>query len=82
MIFVRGIMGNIKLNPAIKLWGGLALFLVGIAWAGWAQLADYREEVAECQAIGGVWIGGVPFRVGAFRLMDGTCELPRPEEQW
>lgn len=81
MIFVRGIMGDIKLNPAIKLWGGLALLVIGVSWALWVKFDNYREDVTECQARGGVWIGGVPFRVGTLPVIEGRCEAHAREEQ-
>lgn len=82
MIFVRGIMGDIKLNPFIKLWGGLALLVVGAIWALLAQFADYRKAVEFCQTRNGVWVGGMPIRVGAFRLMKGRCEVRKQGDNW
>lgn len=79
MIFVRGIMGNVKLNPAIKLWGGLILVVFGGAWGIYIELAGFRQDVTQCQAEGGVWVGGMmPLRVGALRALSGYCDQ-RPE---
>ncbi|MBU0669546.1 MAG: hypothetical protein KKG32_05710, partial [Alphaproteobacteria bacterium] len=59
MLFVRGIMGNIKLNPAITLWGSLLLFL-GFAIGGLGyQIFEIESEIADCRERGGVWVGGV-----------------------
>ncbi len=58
MLFVRGIMGNIKLNPAIKLWGSVAI-VVGLLIGSVVDRAlEFREAVRECQAQGGTWVGG------------------------
>ncbi|MBX7483937.1 hypothetical protein [Qipengyuania qiaonensis] len=75
-------MGNIKLNPAIKLWGGLALFMVAVIGALVAQIADYRDDVAKCEERGGVWIGWMPVRIGILRLSKGQCELLAQEKKW
>jgi len=54
MLFVRGIKGKIKLNPAVKIWGSL-LLLVLIVVGG---LLAFRNTVEQCWERGGVWIGG------------------------
>jgi hypothetical protein len=54
MLFVRGIKGKLKLNPAVKIWGGLILFLILIALGFFA----FANTVEECSARGGAWIGG------------------------
>lgn len=61
MIFVRGIKGSAKLNPAITLWGGLAVFVTAIA--GWSvyEIASFQAEVKRCQERDGVWIGKPSF---------------------
>lgn len=82
MIFVRGIMGDIKLNPAIKLWGGLILVLAGASFTLFVQFANYRDDVAACEAHGGVWIGGIPVRIGSFRALGGRCEERKEAESY
>lgn len=77
MIFVRGIMGKIKLNPAIKLWGGLLLVFAGACFTLFVQFASYRDDVAACEAQGGIWIGGIPVRIGTFRALGGRCDVRR-----
>ena len=58
MLLVRGIDGKLKLNPALKIWGGLLLLLI-LATGGFVQwFYDFQEKVAACEARGGVWIGG------------------------
>ena len=66
MIFVRGIMGNIKLNPAIKLWGGLILALAGTSFTLFVQFANYREDVAACEEQA---FGLAGFRPGSARYV-------------
>jgi hypothetical protein len=59
MLFVRGVKGNLKLNPAIKLWAGILLLLV-LVFGGLAhQFFAFKETVEACEGRGGVWIGGV-----------------------
>ena len=82
MIIVRGIKGNLKLNPAIKLLGGITLFVVGLIWATFQSITDYRADVLACQHRGGIWIGGMPMRVTALRFLRGRCELSPNEEAW
>jgi hypothetical protein len=58
MIFVKGIKGDTKLNPPIKLWGGLGLLvLIAAAGALW-RFDAFRDRVEACEAKGGDWIGG------------------------
>ncbi len=59
MIFVRGIRGNIKLNPAITLWGSVALLIAAIGGGGTYQIMQFRAEVAKCQARDG--LGRLPW---------------------
>ena len=75
-------MGNVKLNPAIKLWGGLGLLLIALAWSLFVQFLDYREDVEACQARDGVWVGGMPVRAGSFRFLKGRCEARLQEESF
>lgn len=66
MLFVRGIKGNLKLNPALKIWGGLAL-LVSLAGAGALhRFGSFRDAVIDCRSSGGTWIGGA--------LVSAFCE--------
>jgi hypothetical protein len=58
MLFVRGINGKVKLNPAVKLWGSLLLLLVLAAGGVVHWFFEFRDEVEGCRARGGVWIGG------------------------
>jgi hypothetical protein len=58
MLFVRGIKGNLKLNPAIKIWGGLLLLLVLIVGGLAHRFFEFREAVTACETRGGTWIGG------------------------
>jgi hypothetical protein len=58
MLFVRGIKGNLKLNPAIKIWGGFLLLLVLIVGGLAHRFFEFRDAVAACEARGGTWIGG------------------------
>ncbi|WP_156318147.1 hypothetical protein [Porphyrobacter sp. AAP60] len=72
MIFVRGIKGNTKLNPAIKVWGGLCLLvLIAAAGALW-RFDAFRDRVEACEAKGGDWIGGA--------LISAFCE-PAPKRE-
>ena len=80
MLFVRGIMGDVKLNPAIKLWGGLILALAGTSFTLFIQFANYRDDVAACEEQGGVWIGEIPTRIGTLRALFGRCEDRREAE--
>jgi hypothetical protein len=75
MLFVRGIKDNLKLNPAIKIWGGLALLVVlGVAGA-LSRIETFRDAVIDCQSRGGTWIGGA--------LASAFCETePGREEKW
>ena len=82
MIFVRGTMGNIKLNPAITLWGGLLLILLGVGFTLFIQFANYREDVVACQKQGGVWIGGIPVRIGVARFFGGRCGIREEIDNW
>ncbi len=78
MLFVRGIMGNVKINPAIKYGGGLLLF-VSIVLGGLAyQIIEHEEALADCQQMGGTWIGSTPVGLGRLaqvRLHQGRCEF-------
>jgi len=58
MLFVRGIKGKLKLNPAVKLWGGILLLLIIIAGGLAYRFIQFRETVLACEEHGGVWIGG------------------------
>ncbi len=84
MIFVRGIMGGIKLNPAIRIWGGLFLFaaatVAGLVW----HFLDSRDEIEACESGGGVWVGGAaPARLGRIRSLDGFCAaITQRKDQW
>ena len=74
MLFVRGIMGDVKLNPAIKLWGTLVIvvgaFVLGLIIA----FADIGNAVEECEASGGTWVGGAaPPRLGLRWRVIGYC---------
>jgi len=82
VIFVRGIMGNIKLNPAIKIWGGLLLISVAVGWTLFARISDYRDDIAACEAKGGVWIHGIPVRIGFARALGARCEAPKDLDNW
>lgn len=43
MIFARGIKGNIKLNPAIKLWGTLLLVWLAVYGGFTVNLCLFRK---------------------------------------
>lgn len=82
MLFVRGIMGDVKLNPAIKLWGGFLLVVLlssgGLAY----RIIEYERAMAACQKEDGVWIGGNPAGLGRLSgvlLHKGKCE-PRHKQ--
>ncbi len=66
MLFVRGIKGNLKLNPAIKIWGGLLVILVAGVAGAYFRFDSFRETVVDCQSKGGTWIGGA--------LVSAFCE--------
>jgi hypothetical protein len=58
MLLLRGIKGKLKLDPALKLWGGVLLVLVLIV-AGLAyRFLGLRDTYEACIERGGVWIGG------------------------
>ncbi|PIW54566.1 MAG: hypothetical protein COW16_10705 [Sphingomonadales bacterium CG12_big_fil_rev_8_21_14_0_65_65_10] len=83
MILVRGIKGNLKLNPAIKLWGGLGLLVVLMVWGVVSKVLSAQDEMQECASEGGVWIGAMPLRIGMLRVLDGRCEQIRQgEKKW
>lgn len=82
MIFVRGIMGNVKLNPAIKLWGGLLLMLLGASFTLFVNFANDQEDVIACEKQGGVWLAGVPVRIGFARFLGGRCEMQEEAYNW
>ncbi len=75
MVFVRSIKGKLKLNPALKFWVGLLLLLfVGLGgFLIW--IVEGPEAKAECEASGGVWIGGF--------LRSSYCEQgQKPGSDW
>lgn len=74
MLFVRGIKGKLKLNPALKLWGGLFLLLVLIFGGLVHQILGIRDRAAACEARGGVWIGGA--------LRSSFCAQGKKGTQW
>ncbi len=78
MLFVRGIMGNVKINPAIKYGGGLLLF-VSIVFGGLAyQAIEHEQALADCREMGGIWIGSTPgglSLLARIRLHQGRCEF-------
>lgn len=61
MIFVRGIRGNIKLNPAITLWGGLGLAIALLAGGTIHQIRSFQTKVTRCQERGDIWVGYAGF---------------------
>ena len=76
--FVRGIMGDVKLNPTIKLWGGLLLFVSFVLGGLTYQIMVGQRALAECQERGGVWIGSTPAGLGRLArigLYQGKCEF-------
>jgi hypothetical protein len=75
MLFVRGINGKLKLNPGVKLWGGLLLLLVLVVGGLAHRFFEFREMVEACQAREGVWIGGA--------LPSSYCaEDPKERGEW
>ena len=84
MVFVRGVKGNVKLHPGIKFWGSLALFVFIIIAGLVTRISDFSDNLKECEARGGVWVGGlVPARVGSFRSISSYCvEVDEREETW
>lgn len=58
MLFIRGIKGKLKLNPGLKLWGGILLLLVLIGGGAAYRLMEFGDTVQACWERGGVWIGG------------------------
>lgn len=82
MIFVRGIMGDVKLNPAIKIWGGLALFVV-LAIAGLViRFVNVIDSAEECKALGGAWVAGpVPSRAGGTLSSANSCVMETSKNQ-
>lgn len=72
MIFVKGIKGNTKLNPAIKVWGGFGLLVLLAAAVALWRLDVFRDRVEACEAKGGDWIGGA--------LVSAFCE-PAPKKE-
>lgn len=77
MIFVRGIKGNIKLNPVITIWGGLVLLAaVIVGWTGY-EIMSFQSKVARCQERGGIWVG----YAGSGRLMPtGECVMNKTRQ--
>ena len=78
MVFVRGINGKLKLSPAIRFLGGciFLLLMIGLTINGLTLwIIRFQEAVMECQARGGVWVGG--------HLPSSFCEPDqRPESDW
>jgi hypothetical protein len=66
VIFVKGIKGNLKLNPTIKLWGGVTLLIMGVTAGAVSRFDTLRNRVEACEAKGGDWIGGA--------LVSSFCE--------
>jgi hypothetical protein len=58
MLFVRGINGKLKLNPAVKVWGSILLLVTLIVGGLAYRLLEFRETLAECSEQGGIWVGG------------------------
>ncbi|EDL49183.1 Holliday junction DNA helicase B [Erythrobacter sp. SD-21] len=78
-------MGDIKLNPAIKLWGGLGLFLLVAVGGLVFRVVDYMEKAEECAEKGGAWTGSlVPARLGTSISLSDACvfEHEQPGEEW
>ena len=75
MVFTRGIKGDLKLQPQVKLLTGLALISAAIGWTLFDQISQMRAQMAVCDANGGVWHGGVPVRVGMIQDLHGRCEI-------
>jgi hypothetical protein len=68
VLFVKGIRGNVKLNPGIKLWCGIC-FLISVLVAGLLTRLDaFYDRVEACKAVGGDWMGGA--------LKSAFCEPP------
>ena len=85
MIFVRGIMGEIKLDPAIKLWGGLGLLLLCVVRGVVFRIVNYMEKADECDEKGGAWTGSlVPARLGTSISVSDSCvfEPGKKGEEW
>ena len=82
MIFVRGIMGAVKLNPAIKIWGGLAL-IVALVIAGFViRFANVIDSVEDCEARGGAWVmGPVPSRAAGTFSTANSCVIEAEDKQ-
>jgi hypothetical protein len=73
MLFVKGVKGNRKLNPAIKLWGGIMLLILVVALGIVSRFDVFRSRVEACEAKGGDWIGGA--------LVSAFCEPASERER-
>lgn len=85
MIFVRGIMGGVKLNPAIKLWGGLGLLLLFAVGGMMFRVVDYMNKAEECEEKGGAWTGNlIPARLGTSISVSDSCvfEHEKHGKEW
>ena len=84
MLVVRGIMENLKLNPAIKLWGGFAILAALLVAGLTARLVDFDDRAEACEEQGGTWVGGrVPVRIAIARSISGHCaKLTEKEKDW
>jgi len=84
MVLVRGVKGDLKLNPGLKLWGALVLFTTLVIGGLLLRFSDFREESRRCEAAGGVWIGmAIPVRLGLARSLPGYCstEISRKDKE-
>ncbi|RIV85132.1 hypothetical protein [Aurantiacibacter zhengii] len=73
MIFVRGIKGDLKLNPTLKFWGILFLVVAAIVWMFKERADSLQEKVAKCEERGGAWVGGA--------LQMAFCETDEKDEK-
>jgi hypothetical protein len=81
MVLVRGVKGNLKLNPSLKLWVSLAIFAILISVGILLRFSDFREQAGRCEAAGGVWISmAIPVRLGLARSLPGYCSAEMPPE--
>ena len=72
MVLTRGIDGRLKLNPALKLWGGVMLLGVLIVGGYALDVVDYVMDARECEARGGHWIGN-PVTVSFCEMDEGEA---------
>jgi hypothetical protein len=80
MVLVRGIRGDLKLHPGIKLWGSVLAVTFVLGGVTYLKFADFTDEMAECEALDGFWVGSVPVRLGSQATNGGHCLIMDADE--